>query len=378
MRRHSPPVELQETWIRRMKVFSTLTAILAVSCACLGDAPAKPAARAGRPLSLSLPNGLALDPQGNLFISDIGTHRVVKLDRRGLLSPVAGTGEGGFSGDQRPAATARLFAPHDLALDAAGSLYVADTYNHRVRRIDRSGVITTVAGSGRGGYAGDGGPAARASLDNPQGIARGPDGSLYIADTFNHVVRRVDPQGVITTFAGTAAGLAGDGGPANRAQLSLPMAVAAAPDGSVYICDTGNNRIRRVGREGTIETVAGYGPGSGTAGAGFAGDGGPPGKARLFAPTDLELDGSGRLFVSDSGNNRIRLISNGMITTVVGSGVAGFGGDAGSALAAVLNTPQKIALGPAGELWLADRANGRVRRVDAGGRIETVCGGEAR
>jgi sugar lactone lactonase YvrE len=365
-----------------MRTLIGLSLVLVAAGSCPGGAQSQPGrARTAAPsaraeaVALAQPTGLALDGEGNLFVTDIGTHRLLKLDRRGALSVVAGTGEGGFNGDGRLATAARLFAPHDVALDAGGNLLIADTYNHRVRRVDRKGIITTLAGNGRGGYAGDGGPAAKASLNNPQGIALGRDGTLFIADTYNHVVRRVDPAGTITTFAGTEAGLAGDGGPANRAQLSLPMAVAVAPDGSVAISDAGNNRLRRVDPAGRIETVLGTGPGSGTAGAGFAGDGGPVAKARIFAAADLEINAAGELFLSDSGNNRVRLISKGVITTVAGSGAAGAGGDGGSALAAALDAPQKIALGPDGSLYIADRANHRVCRVDAGGRIETVCGG---
>jgi sugar lactone lactonase YvrE len=337
-----------------------------------GEVSATP--RRAQAVELVHPNGLALDAGGNLFITDIGMHRLLKLDRRGVLTGVAGTGDGGFGGDGGPAVKARLFAPHDVAVDAGGNLLLADTYNHRVRRVARNGVITTVAGNGKGGYTGDRGPARSASLNNPQGIALDRDGTLFIADTYNHVVRRVDPAGTITTFAGTEAGLAGDGGPANRAQLSLPTAVAVAADGAVYISDSGNNRIRRVRRDGTMETVLGSGPGSGTAGAGFAGDGGPVEKAKIFAPADLELNPAGDLVFSDSGNNRVRLIARGVITTIAGSGIPGFGGDGGSALGAALNTPQKIALGKDGAIYVADRANHRVRRVDAMGRIESIRG----
>lgn len=222
-----------------MSKWKVLFLVLAAAGASLGHAPLASRSSVNRApaatLALVEPNGLALDDAGNLFISDVGAHRILKRDLRGVLTCVAGTGEGGFSGDGAPAAKARLYAPHDLALDAAGNLLVADTYNHRIRRIDRKGVITTVAGHGGGRYAGDNGPARKASLNNPQGVAAGRDGSVLIADTYNHVVRGVDPRGMITTFAGTEAGLAGDGGPARRAQLSLPTAVAVAPDGAVYI-----------------------------------------------------------------------------------------------------------------------------------------------
>lgn len=327
------------------------------------------------PIKLIYPNGLALDESGCLFISDIGTHQILKLDQRQRLTLIAGTGEGGFAGDNGPADKAQLFSPHDLALDSHGNLLIADTFNHRIRRLDRKGVITTIAGNGKGEYSGDNGPALKASLNNPQSVACDRDGNLYIADTYNHVVRRVDRKGVMSTFAGTQGGLAGDGGPANKAQISLPMAVAVAPDGRVFISDAGNNRVRCVNSNGIIQTVVGFGPGSGTAGAGFTGDGGPPEKAKLFSPTGLSLNQAGNLFISDSGNNRIRWLASGTIQTLAGSGTSGFSGDGGNALSAALNTPQKIALGEDGSVSIADRANHRVRKVDRRGVITTIAGG---
>ena len=333
------------------------------------------APEAGAAATLGYPNGLALDREGNLFISDIGTHRVLRLGRDGKLVAVAGTGEGGFAGEGGPATAAKLFAPSDLAFDAGGNLLIADTFNHRIRRVDANGVISTVAGNGRPGYSTADTTAADVSLNNPQGIAFNRDGNLYIADTYNHVVRRVDGAGAVTTFAGTEAGLAGDGGPANKAQLNLPQAVAVAPDGSVYISDAANSRIRRVGQGGIISTVAGSGPGSGEGGAGFAGDGGRAVKSKLFSATDLEFNPLGQLYLCDSGNNRLRLIAHGVITTVAGSGTPGFAGDGGPATEAALNTPQKIAVSPDGSVYIADRVNRRVRRVDPQGVIHTVAGG---
>jgi len=336
-----------------------------------------PAPRAINPINpdgLIYPNGLALDDKGDLHISDIGAHRVLKLDSRGRLTVIAGTGEGGFGGDGGPATKARLFAPHDLAFDSAGDLLIADTFNHRIRRVDRRGTITTVAGDGKSAYSGDGGPATQASLNTPQGIAFDREGALLIADTFNHVVRRVDRDGKIATIAGTVPGHGGDGGDAKKAQINLAMAVAVSPDGAVYVSDAANSRIRRVSPDGVIQTVVGYGPAQDTYGAGFAGDGGPAEKAKIFSATDLKFDAAGALYISDSGNNRIRVIRAGVVTTVAGSGRQGFSGDGGKALEAELNTPQKIAVAKDGSLFIADRANHRVRKVDTRGAIITIAG----
>lgn len=326
------------------------------------------------PIKLLYPNGLALDNRGSLYISDIGTHRVLKLDRQRRLTVIAGTGAGGFSGDGGLAVKAALFAPHDLTFDAAGNLLIADTLNHRIRRIDRQGVITTIAGTGEARYAGDNGPALQASLNNPQSLALDMQGKLLIADTYNYVVRRVDRQGIITTLAGSKPGFDGDGGAANKAQLSLPMAVAVALDGSVYISDAGNSRIRRVTTDGKIQTVIGYGPAQDTYGAGFAGDGGPAEKAKIFSAADLKFGHAGQLYIADSGNHRLRVVRSGVINTIAGAGRAGFSGDGQPAIAAELNTPQKIAVAKDGSLFIADRANHRVRKVDTSGLIHTIAG----
>jgi DNA-binding beta-propeller fold protein YncE len=320
--------------------------------------------KSSQTIKLLLPNGLALDDKGNLYISDIGTHQILKLENS-RLTVIAGTGEGGYAGDGGLAVKAQLFAPHDLLFDAEGNLLIADTQNHRIRRIDRRGVITTVAGDGT---------ASKISLNNPQSIALDREGNLLVADTYNHVVRRIDRGGAMTTFAGTQAGFDGDGGLATKAQMSLPMAVTIGPDGSVYVSDGGNSRIRRIAPDGKIQTIAGFGPAQDTYGGGFAGDGGPPEKAKIFVACDLKMDAVGNLFISDSGNNRIRAIRSGVINTIAGSGQVGFSGDSGEALKAELNTPQKIAVAKDGSIFIADRANHRVRKVDANGLIRTIAG----
>lgn len=326
----------------------------------------------GNTAKLSLPNGLALNGKGELFISDIGAHQVFKLDLRGRLSVIAGTGADGFAGDGGQATKALLHAPHDLLFDAEGNLLIADTYNQRIRRVDRSGVISTIVGNGKAELAGDGGAALEAALNNPQSIAFDGEGRLLIADTFNHVIRRVNRNGVISTVAGTVPGHGGDGGAATKAQINLTMAVAVGNDGSIFISDAANSRIRRVTPDGIIQTIAGFGPAQDTYGGGFAGDGGAPAKAKLFSATDLKFDAAGNLFICDSGNHRIRVIRNGVIATVAGCGRQGAGGDKGEATKAELNTPQKIVVASDGSFFIADRANHQIRKVDARGTITTI------
>jgi sugar lactone lactonase YvrE len=319
--------------------------------------------------ALRYPNGLALAADGTLYISDIGTNQIFKLAAT-TLSVVAGTGSGGFGGDGGPAMQAALSAPHALAFDREGRLLVADTYNHRVRRIDRNGVITTIAGTGTAGYAGDGGLATAAALNGPQDVAIDSHGDIFIADTYNATIRRVDAQGVITTFAGSEPGLGGDGGPASKALINIPSAIAIAPDGTLYVSDAGNSRIRRVSTNQTIETVGGAGHG----GAGFSGEAGPSSLSKMFSAMGLRFDTAGGLFISDSGNNRVRVVRDGTIVTLAGAGRPGFGGDGGAATTALLNTPQKIAVAPDGRVFVADRGNGRVRMIDSNGTIRTVAG----
>jgi sugar lactone lactonase YvrE len=364
--------------MRPFSVFAVAALVTAAISSALAEDNAKPSAAgasARAEARLIYPNGLALDRDGGLLVSDIGSHVVFRCDGEGRLTVVAGVGKPGYSGDGGPATEARLNAPFEvLALPEDGGILVADTYNHRIRRIDREGRITTIAGNGKSAYAGDGGPAVEASLQLPQGIALDREGNLFIADTFNHVVRRVDLSGAITTFAGSEGGLAGDGGPATKAQLNLPMAVAVDGDGNVYISDAGNSRIRRVNRDGMIETVTGTGGGSGIAGSGYTGDDGPAGRAKIFSAADIEIGPSGSWYIADSGNNRIRVVRENAISTIAGSGEPDFFGDGGAALDAALKAPQKIAVHADGTIDVADRANGRVRRIDSSGKIKTLAG----
>jgi RHS repeat-associated protein len=303
-----------------------------------------------------------------LFLGD-GQQRSAEAIRP-IITTVAGNGVGGFSGDSVPAVATALYHPIDVTLRADGTLFIADFYNNRVRQVGPDGIITTVAGNGVQGFSGDGGPAVAAALNRPIGVAVGADGSLFIAEYLNNRVRRVGPDGIITTFAGNGAqSFSGDGGPAVAAALNHPVGVTVGADGSLFIAEYFNNRVRRVGPDGIITTFAGNGV------AGFSGDGGPAVAAALNGPTIVPVGPDGSLFIADSYNNRVRRVGpDGIITTVAGNGVAGVSGDGGLAVAAALNYPRSVAIGADGSLLIAQYSNNRVRRVGPDGIITTLAG----
>jgi sugar lactone lactonase YvrE len=311
---------------------------------------------------------VAVDAAGTLFILDY--MRVRQVTPAGTISTVAGTGTFGFSGDGGPANSAQLGAPQAVAADAAGGPVIADTGNVRLRKVFGDGTINTIAGNGYTYYSGDGGPAERAQLNDPRAVAMDATGATYIADASNNRVRRVAADGTISTFAGMGvAGFAGDGGPATKAWLAKPSGVVVGRGGSVYIADTTNNRVRVVGPGGTITTVAGDGS------TGFSGDGGPATAARLNRPTGLALDAAGNLFIADTANQRVRMVTNaGTITTVAGTDVQGYSGDGGPAVSARLSNPSALAIDGRGRVYIADWLNRRVRRIGTDGSITTVAG----
>ncbi|GAA1335580.1 NHL domain-containing protein [Saccharothrix algeriensis] len=310
---------------------------------------------------VNYPLSVVVDGAGDLYIADHNNHRIRKVARDGTITTAAGNGTAGFSGDGGPATSARVSYPVGLAVDGAGSLYIADYNNHRIRKVAKDGTITTVAGNGTAGFGGDGGPATSARLNYPYTVAVDGAGSLYIADYNNHRIRKVAKDGTITTAAGTgAAGFGGDNGPATSALLNNPTGVAVDDAGNLYVADYNNHRIRKVTEDGTITTAAGTGA------AGFGGDEGPAASARLHHPIGVAVDGAGNLYVADYNNHRIRKVAeDGTITTAAGTGAAGFGGDGGPAASARLNCPYSMAVDGAGSLYVADRANHRIRKVTA-------------
>jgi sugar lactone lactonase YvrE len=296
--------------------------------------------------SVGRPEGIAVAAGGNIYFSDF-SGRVREISN-GIITTAAGTGTFGYGGDNGPATNAQLFLPIGVAVDAAGNLYIADQYNSRIREVS-NGIITTVAGNGTQGYSGDNGPATATGLFFPQGVAADSAGNIYIADTADRGVREVS-NGVITTMV---------------AGLDDPTQVAVDSAGNVYISDS--SCIRKVSG-GIITTVAG---GNGT--PGFGGDGGPATSALLFGSYGIAVDPAGNLYIADAGNNRIRKVSNGIITTVAGNGTPGFSGDNGPATSAELNRPQSVAVDAAGNLYIADTYNYVIRKI-SNGIITTIAG----
>jgi DNA-binding beta-propeller fold protein YncE len=312
---------------------------------------------------LNNPFDLAFDPAGNLCFSDTFNHCIRRIDARsGVISTIAGTGEKGFSGDGGPAKQAQMNEPYGIVIDCAGNIYVADRLNRRVRRIDSTtGVISTLAGDGAGKFSGDGGQSAQAGLAEPNGLALDRTHCrLFIADVADHRVRVIDlTSGVITTFAGTGNGRhAGDGGPATSADIFGARAVALAPDDSLYILERQGSSLRRV-RDGVIETVAGNGT------RGYAGDDHDAGHAVFNAPKEMAIDPAGNVFIVDTENHAIRLIDaqSWIVTTIAGTGVSCPGGDGGPANRAGLARPHGAVVGPDGAVYIGDSENHRVRKL---------------
>jgi sugar lactone lactonase YvrE len=300
---------------------------------------------------------IALDSAGNLFIADQFNNRIRKLATDGTITTVAGTGTGSFSGDGAAATSAAIHDPCGIVLDNSGNIYISDTFNSVVRKISSSGIISTFAGTGTPGSTGDGAAATLATLDRPIGLALDSTGRLYIADTNGSRIRMVATDGTISTVAGTGVvGSVGDGGPATSALLNRPQGIAFDAAGSLYIADSANHLIRKVTTDGTITTVAGNGT------AGFSGDGGPATQASLWYPKGVLVDAAGNLLIVDSFNSRIRVVApNGTITTLAGSGIIGDQGDGDDALKAQLRFPSSVALAASGKLYIADTQNSRIR-----------------
>jgi uncharacterized protein (TIGR03437 family) len=322
---------------------------------------------------LNEPESVAVDRLGNVYIADTGNDRIREVSAAGVITTVAGSDPA--AGNNGPAVSARLFEPSGVARDAAGNLYIADSLNNEVRKVTPQGVIVDVAGNGTAGYAGDGGLATRAELNDPNGLALDAADNLYIADTANNVIREVTPYGTISTIAGTGAmGNSGDGGPATSATLFNPNAVAFDRAGNMYIADSANHRVRVVDASGNIRNFAGDPSGL----PGPAVDNVPPTATHFNYPRSLAIDAQGTIYIADYFNNRIRKIVPGtnVITTFAGTGTGGFSGDGGLAASAELNLPAAVALDASGNVYVADLLNNRIRQISANGVIRTIAGGD--
>jgi sugar lactone lactonase YvrE len=377
-------------------------------------------------VNLRYPAGLAFDGSGALLIADRGHSRIVRVTPAGLATVVAGTGQAGFAGDGGPATAAKLNWPRAVAADAEGNIFIADTGNDRIRRVDGGGIISTIAGGGTssadgigpqsallpgpagialgdggavfvsagwrvrkiaGGiistfagngnscHSGDGGPAVGARMCTPRGIAIDAAGNMYIADHYGHRIVKVSAAGIVTTLiaGGYYTPGLGDGGPALAATIQYPYGLAIDPGGNLLIADMGDDRIRRVDLHAeppTISTVAGGGTGVGL------GDGGPATTARLSWPYDVTTDAAGNIFIADQSNNRVRRVDalTGTITTVAGNGESTIDGDGGPATAAGVDEPTDVTVDAAGNLYIGEAWRNVVRRVDPSGTITRFAG----
>jgi sugar lactone lactonase YvrE len=352
---------------------SLASVIALVSC---GSATAPAKASAAPPLAAFSPTELAFDAAGDLYASDCYGGYVFKIGRSGQLTVVAGTGgvhNGGLVGEGGPATAAQVECPYGLTFNRKGELVIADHANNRIRLVGLDGIIKTIVGTGpvgsrAGSFGGDGGPATHALLQAPVSVLFDGQGNLYIGDRDNGAIRKVSPQRTITTIAGTGArGYGGDGGPAIRAQLDQPEGMVFDGAGNLYVVDSANDRIRKIDTHGIITTVAGTGA------AGYTGNGGPAIQAQM-QPDDLVFDPTGNLYVAEFGNHVVRMIdTKGIIKTIAGTGKAGCSGYGGPATGALLTSPLSPVLDSTGNLYVTDQGCHVVLRVDRKGTISVFA-----
>jgi sugar lactone lactonase YvrE len=316
----------------------------------------------------AFPVAVTQDLEGNLWVIDHSNNRILRVEKDNRVYLVAGNGSSKASGDGGPAQTAGIF-PIAFSLGPDGSLYVADHENHRIRKIFSDGTIETLAGTGQAGFSGDGGLAWKAQLNDPTGVAVDQANNIYVADHGNHRIRVVRPDGTIETLAGNGQeGFSGDGGPALEAQLSSPWSVTVDCKGGLLVTDIGNNRIRVIHLDGKIQTVAGDGKSE------FKGDGGPAVAASINSSVAVAPDcRTHSLYIADTGSDRIRRVNQeGIIQTVAGTGIFGSKGDGGTALNAEFGSPYGLWVDPQGGVYVADANNQRIRYITPNQSIRTV------
>lgn len=315
------------------------------------------------------PSSVLAAPDGRIFVSDRRDHRI-RVIADGRIRTFVGTGTAGYSGDGGPRGDAEIRFPEGLAMSDGGDLVFADALNHRIRTVSAEGRVRTIAGDGRPGFSGDGGPAEEGSLRRPSDVCVARDGSIFIADVGNHAIRRVAPDGIMTTVAGSGApGFSGDGGPGTEARLHDPWGIDCLPDGGVLIADSENHRIRELTSEGTIVTVAG------TGNQGSAGDGLPASAADFNSPQEVVADDEGGFLVVDEHNHRIRHIdSQGFARGVAGTGEMGRSPDGTLATRGKLNDPEDVSWLGESELLIADGDNGRILKKDSADTLRIIAG----
>ncbi len=312
------------------------------------------------------PAGIACDNAGNVYFCEIGNSVVRKVNAAGIISTVAGTGTAGFSGNGGPATAANINQPTSVAIDDTGNIIITDDANNMIRKVNTSGIISTIAGTGVAGYWGDLGPAVSAQLNSPSGVATDHKGNIYIADVYNHAVRKIDTGGRITTIAGDGTpGYTGNGYSAIIASLNFPKGVIVDSAGNIFIVDQGNSAIRRINTGGIINTYAGCDT------PGYSGDGGYGYKAKLNAPTEVATDRSGNLYIADFNNHVVRKVTpSGIISTYAGSGTSGYSGDGGNARLANMAGPYGVAVSSTGRIYITDEINNVIRVIDIATGVE--------
>lgn len=305
------------------------------------------------------PTAVAVDGKGNLFIADERNLVVRRVSPDGVMSIVAGTGDTDPQTTDRAAVLTNLVSAYGIATDGQDNLYVLSRGHAKIFKIGADGIAQRIVGTGRAGFAGDGGAALDAMVNFPNHLVADDEGNLFIADTGNNRIRKVSVDGVITTVAGTGeAGFSGDGGPAAEASISVPSAIAIDAEGNLYIADFKNHRIRKVSTDGVISSIAGTGV------SGYNGDGKPALECRIGEPCGVAVDADGYVYIGDQVNNRVRVVTpSGIMHTVAGTGVRGYDGDGGAAETAKMSNPDIIAVDRKGDVYVPDHLNCVVRKL---------------
>ena len=313
------------------------------------------------------PNAVCADAAGNVYITDLENNVVRKVNAAGIINTIVGNSVPGYSGDGGPATNAQLSGPVSVKTDHAGNVYISELNNGCIRKVNTSGIITTIAGNGTTGYSGDGGPATDATLNHPCGFFIDGSGNIYIADALNNCIRMINASGIISTIAGSAtSGYSGDGGPATAALLYGPIDITGDREGNLYVADNENNAVRKINTSGIITTVAGTGV------LGYSGDGGSATAAMITYPMGVCIDAVNNLYIADNGNARIRKVNtSGMITTFAGGGTSGYI-EGGLAVESQLGGPGGMAFDTSGNMYFADISVQVIRKIIINGIVNSV------